>query len=115
MKLGNFFYTGNFDLCLFKNRESFLLYLYNGHIFCMLQINKSDCVNVLNKNFIFVCSLVADQKPQNNNLSGLCGFLTQFQLYKTAKIKFSGKGYKLKKTSANSINLMFNRAHITYV
>ena len=40
-------------------------------------------------------------------------FLMQFNLSKFTKIKFSGKGYKIKKNSINSIVLLFNRAHIT--
>jgi hypothetical protein len=40
-------------------------------------------------------------------------FILQFIKYKYTKIKFSGKGYKIKKYKNNSIILMFNRSHIT--
>ena len=38
--------------------------------------------------------------------------LKQFCFYKALKIKFTGKGYKIKKVSTNSILFVFNRAHL---
>jgi len=39
----------------------------------------------------------------------------QFLLYNIQKIKFLGKGYKIKKISTNMFNFIFNRAHKTFL
>ena len=40
-------------------------------------------------------------------------FLKQFSLNEFTKIKFTGKGYKIRKNSPKSMILLFNRAHIS--
>ena len=40
-------------------------------------------------------------------------FIKQFYLCNFTKIKFSGKGYKIKKNSKQSLILLFNRSHTT--
>jgi hypothetical protein len=40
-------------------------------------------------------------------------FIKQFNFFNFTKIKFTGKGYKIKKNSNKSVVLLFNRAHTT--
>jgi ribosomal protein L6P/L9E len=42
-------------------------------------------------------------------------FFQQFSTYRHIKIKFAGKGYKIKKNTQNSLVFLFNRAHITNI
>jgi hypothetical protein len=42
-------------------------------------------------------------------------FLKQFNLCNFSKIKFTGKGYKIKKNTKSSLVLLFNRAHTTVI
>jgi len=42
-------------------------------------------------------------------------FLRQFFFCVFTKVKFMGKGYKIKKNNHNNIMLLFNRAHITNI
>ena len=39
--------------------------------------------------------------------------MKQFYLYAFCKLKFAGKGYKIKKNNISNIMLLFNRSHIT--
>ena len=49
----------------------------------------------------------------NSNIQEIKNFLNQMSLFLFTKIKFSGKGYKIKKSRTKSLGLLFNRAHIT--
>jgi hypothetical protein len=101
----------NFKVSLFSSKSQTYVYVYNNNHYCFIKIAKavklciknSNCVEILNS------SVALTSKATN----GLNSFLKQFYFYEHSKIKFAGKGYKIKKNSNKSIILLFNRAHIT--
>ena len=72
------------------------------------QRKTKDNINLMNSTFL---------KLKVNNLQNkkLNWFLKQFYICAFNKIKFSGKGYKIKKNSKQSLILLFNRSHITII
>lgn len=85
------------------------MYIYLGKIFLILIFPDLCKVELLGSNGIAVPNYSAE------SCSGfrLSSYLRQLYWYEFAKIKFRGKGYKIRKSSCKSIFLQFNRAHIT--
>lgn len=110
-------YLGNFNRSIFRENRNLYVYLYSNYMFSILKISESSRVYILDNNCVGIetTEVFISQKNSVKIENSILDFLAQLQFYKNFKIKFSGKGYKLKKTSKNSSNLMFNRAHITYV
>lgn len=108
-------YLGNFNVCVFKEGCDFFIYLYLDYMFCVLKINNTNQLYMLNNNYISIENQNTNKHQHKTAIKLLNNFLEQFNSYKHIKIKLLGKGYKLKKSSTNSANLMINRAHITYV
>lgn len=86
------------------------MYLYNKKYSIFLKISlelkiiSSQCLIIKKKqNFI------------HNYNSILQKYFVQIQSFDYVKIKFSGKGYKIKKTNNKHLVLLFNRAHITHL
>jgi hypothetical protein len=95
----------NFKVSIFKKKKNIYIYIYNTTYFCLIKINSKIEFNIKSDKFMEI--------KLNNRINDLSVFLEQFYLYKYAKIKFTGKGYKIKKNTRNSIILLFNRAHTT--
>jgi len=111
-------YLGNFNVCIAKEDCFLYIYLHTGHVFGSIKIHESNPVYMLDNNYVGVEIRGEDVTSQQDITiieENVLDFLKQLHSYKNFKIKLAGKGYKLKKTSKNSANLMFNRAHITYV
>ena len=97
----------NFDLSIFKKNTLTYLYLYNINYCCFLKISKGVKVKIISRQTIGVYN------NNKNELNLVNFFLKQFDLCKSSKIKFTGKGYKIKKNSKESLILLFNRSHTT--
>jgi hypothetical protein len=98
----------NFNLSIFKNNGTIYLYIYNTNYFCFLKFSKKTEIKIkINK------SLEIGNNSGVIVLEKIKYFLNQFYFYKFIKIKFTGKGYKIKKNSNKSMILLFNRAHTT--
>ena len=104
----------NLKLSIFKINDFVWLYIYNKNYSIFLKIKSSsfkikstNTVVVLNKNVCLKDMFILDKKLYN--------FVKQIDTYLYVKIKFSGKGYKIKKNNNNNLLLLFNRAHITNI
>ena len=97
----------NFNLSVFKKNILIYLYIYNSSYYCFFKINKNTKIKIKNKQIIEIYN---QQKQKLNNINF---FIKQFALCDSSKIKFAGKGYKIKKNSKESLILLFNRSHTT--
>jgi len=105
-------YLNGFNLSIFKKNSKKYIYIYNDNYFCVLNFNNN--VNIMLKNQKYI--ELKYNKPQVNKVYNYIGkFLKQFTLYEFTKIKFTGKGYKIKKNTSKSMVLIFNRAHMTTI
>ena len=93
----------SFNFSLFKKKNTFLLYLYNNKYSILLKL----------KNLKIISSQAILLKSQIKNKIHLYNYIKQINNYMFIKIKFTGKGYKIKKNNNKNIVLLFNRAHIT--
>jgi hypothetical protein len=97
----------NFDLSIFKKNILIYLYIYNVNYYCFFKINKEVKIKIKNKQVIEIYN------QKQKNLNSINTFIRQFALCDSSKIKFTGKGYKIKKNSKESLILLFNRSHTT--
>ena len=103
----------NYNFSILKKNVGMYLYIYNKYYYCLINFNKNTeiklinqiTLKIINKNFIKDVNLFDIKK--------LNFFIKQFNFTQFNKIKFTGKGYKIKKNSNKSIVLLFNRAHTT--
>jgi len=101
----------NYNLSIFKSRNLIFLYIYNQNYFCLIKISTIEIKFNLRNEKTFE---ILYKKPQLFNISEkINNFVKQFCVCEFSKIKFTGKGYKIKKNTINNIQLLFNRAHIT--
>ncbi len=98
----------NFNLSIFKNNGTIYLYIYNINYFCFLKFSKKIEIKIQTNKL-----LEMESNSNTITVEKIKYFLNQFYFYKFTKIKFTGKGYKIKKNSNKSIVLLFNRAHTT--
>jgi len=82
------------------------VYLYNANIFIIITFNKNIKIFFNEDFFLIKKNLFAFNKHLQN-------FIAQFFFYKNLKIKFLGKGFKIKKKQKKSVFFVFNRSHIT--
>lgn len=99
----------NFDLSIFRKNLSIYFYIYNTNYCCFLKTNKTTKIKIRNNKTIEVYN------QKQNKINNFESFIKQFALCETSKIKFTGKGYKIKKNSKKSLMLLFNRSHITTI
>ena len=97
----------NFDLSIFKKNTYVYIYIYNIYYCCCFKISKK--IKIKNRFSIEI----RNQNSKEVNLINL--FVKQFSLCQLSKIKFTGKGYKIKKNTKNSLILLFNRSHLTTI
>lgn len=103
-KKGNLISLWTFNLSIFTKNFKNYIYIYNSVYFCIIRTPTTIKI----ENNFYLRILENDQLLKKIN-----NFLKQFYLCEFSKIKFTGKGYKIKKNSKKSIILLFNRAHIT--
>ena len=95
-----------FNLSVLKKKKLIYIYIYNNNFFCIFKT--SSVVNIMNNTFLRITKI--DIQTNKLNL-----FIRQFYQCTFSKIKFSGKGYKIKKNSKQSLILLFNRSHTTTI
>ena len=101
----------NYNLSIFKNKNLIFLYIYNQNYFCLIKISTIEIKFNLKNERAFE---ILYKKPQLFNISKkINNFIKQFCVCEFSKIKFAGKGYKIKKNTINNVQLLFNRSHIT--
>ena len=102
----------NQKISILKKNGLFYIYIYNKNFFLILKTNL--LVGIKNSNeFLFF-----EKGTINRRLQGkqdLNSFLKQFYMYSYSKLKFTGKGYKIKKNKKCNMMLLFNRSHITNI
>ena len=99
--------TTNYKISLLKKKNITYLYMYNNYFMIILKIKYP--VKFLDKKKISISS-------NNTNIRNtVSSFIKQFIFWKFIKIKFFGKGFKIKKNSTSNMLLLFNRAHITNI
>jgi len=107
------FFLKNQNYSVFKNKTTYHIYVYNIYFFFLIKLSNTTRLKIIsNKQF---------EISQNNLKKSLDCFyqfdryIEQFDRYMYAKIKFAGKGYKIRKRNYHSITLVFNKAHITTI
>jgi len=103
--LKNLINLQNFNFSIIKKEKSTYLIIYNKNFYSIIKIRKG--VKILNNLYLELIGVEARVIKSINE------FLKQFYLCNFTKIKFTGKGYKIKKNSKQSIVLLFNRSHTT--
>lgn len=98
-------YLYNCNYSIIKKNNFSYLYVYNYNYKCIIKVKSN--IKILNR-----LSLIININGVGNVIDK---FIKQFYLSNVVKIKFTGKGYKIKKNTSNNIQLLFNRAHITNV
>lgn len=103
-----------FNLSIFKNKK-IIIYIYNKNYFYILKLNNIFLKNFLvtkinnNLNFITFSNFFFTKK-----IFTLKSILLAWSFYFFKKIKFSGKGFRIKKNKKKKNFLLeFNKSHIT--
>ena len=103
----NILNTNNFNISILLCKNMIYIYAYNKHFYCFFKMLKSSNLKLNNNSYLEIESYF------NTKYVNMNDFLKQFYLCRSAKIKFTGKGYKIKKNTKKSVILRFNKAHIT--
>lgn len=93
------------NISIFKKGKIVYLYIYNNNYYCFIKISSS--VNIKLKSTTII------EFWSKHKIDDIKFYIKQFYLNEYSKIKFTGKGYKIKKNTQNSLVLLFNRAHTT--
>lgn len=112
MVFKNILPLNNFNLSIFKKTHQIHVYVYNSNYYVIIKISTKTKFHLNKDNCI---SLSYDKPSPNIDLYSIKMFLKQLYLCDFAKIKFTGKGYKIKKNNPQSVVLLFNRAHTTVI
>jgi len=91
------------------------IYPYVYKISCIKNNNTEYYYYATVKNYFFLLKVHKNNKILNQTNTHFNFFIKQFCLCLFTKIKFTGKGYKIKKNNKHNMMLLFNRAHITNV
>lgn len=114
----------NFKLSVITIKKVKLFFIYKKFFFVIIKHNNT----LLKKNSNFFGVFLQNEKifffkknknihpePKNENFfKKVQIFLRQLYLYNFCKIKFTGKGYKIKKKK-NLFSFLFNRSHRTKI
>lgn len=94
-----------FNTSIFKKKTGLYMYIYNNNYYCIIKVLKP--IQIINNTFIKITD--GSEKIQNK----INFFLKQFYICSFTKIKFTGKGYKIKKNKPQGLVMLFNRSHTT--
>jgi len=104
--MANIINIQGFNLSIFKKQgKGVCLFIYNTNYYCVITILNE--INIINTHSV---KIISDDKRIHNKVNA---FLRQFYLCNFTKIKFTGKGYKIKKNSKQSLIMLFNKSHTT--
>lgn len=101
----------NFKISVLKNKISLYVYIYNNTFYCLLRLNNTVNLKIISNKYVNLKHNLF-KEALNKDIKD---FLLQFYFYHFVKIKFAGKGYKIKKNTKQSMLLLFNRAHTTTI
>ena len=105
-------FLNNFNISIFYKSDQVYIYVYNSNYYSIIKVSRNTKA-ILNKDNCM--ELTFKEFSTRTALHQVKFFLKQFYLCDFAKIKFSGKGYKIRKNSTKSLVLLFNRAHTTTI
>ncbi len=104
--MANLINIQGFNLSVFKKKDKGVcLFIYNTNYYCVITILNE--INIINTHSI---KIISDNKRIHTKVNA---FLRQFYLCNFTKIKFTGKGYKIKKNTKQSLIMLFNKSHTT--
>jgi hypothetical protein len=99
----------NSSFSIFKINSCAWIYIYNNNYSIFLKLNMLCNIRLISSKTI----IIKKHKYQEYISTHIKKYIQQLYNYECIKIKFSGKGYKIKKNNNKSLILLFNRAHIT--
>lgn len=106
-------YLKNYNFSVIKNKNAIYTFVYNNTYFIII---KNNTVNILHLRSIHSMLLIIQNILLKVNIKVIFRyFLAQFIKYRTYKIKFAGKGYKIKKPTKKSFRFLFNKSHICII
>lgn len=98
-----------FNVSIFKKNNLLYVYVYNNIYYSLIRISQKAKIKLKTRLVLEI------NNKQSINTNHFKIFLKQFTVCESSKIKFTGKGYKIKKNSKKSLMLLFNRSHITTI
>lgn len=96
-----------YNISIFKKKRYLYIYIYNNIFYFVLRMSQTTKMRLKTGLALEISNL------KQIRLNEVKIFLKQFTVWESSKIKFAGKGYKIKKNTKNSLILLFNRSHIT--
>ena len=103
--IANIINLQNFNFSVLKKDSVTYLIIYNNNFYSIIRMRKK--IKILNNLYLELIGV------NTKTIKLIDSFLKQFYQCNFTKIKFTGKGYKIKKNSKQSIILLFNRSHTT--
>lgn len=97
----------NNNLSIFNKKKHVYVYVYNSTYCCFLKFSKNLKIKLKTNTTLEMVNVC------KKSVLKVSKYLHQFFFCNFVKIKFTGKGYKIKKNNKKSMILLFNRAHIT--
>lgn len=105
-------YLGNINFIFLKKKKDKYIYLYTDNIYFFIKITN---INFFNQNSKTLSLVFFDYFVQKKGITNYWNFFFKnWQNLFFRKIKFKGKGYKIKKKN-KKINFFFGRAHLTSI
>jgi len=117
----------NYNTTFIKNSvNTNLIYLYNSNFYIIIKDSLRKKLNIKNQNYLYIylkSRLWVDMQKNNPKKylfvcefisKNIIKFLNQFYKYEFYKLKFGGKGYKIRKKN-KIFFFLFNRAHPTRI
>jgi len=110
------FFLKNQNYSVFKNKNIYHIYIYNIYFFFLIKLCNTTKLKILsNKQFEISQNSIKRLSDLSDCIYQFDKYIAQFDKYMYAKIKFAGKGYKIRKRNYRSVTLVFNKAHITTI
>lgn len=107
----------NFNFSILKCNNYLYIYTYNNTYSTLLKNSINNKLHLCNTSslLLIISSFTKNTISKNNFKTIFRNFTAQFVKYKTYKIKFTGKGYKIKKPTKKSFRFLFNKSHICII
>lgn len=99
----------NYNYSIIKRDNCLYLHIYNKLFYIMFKNTGSGKIKLKSSNTL--CVEIEDFWNRTNSGKAIRPYFIQFLKYKYYKIKFIGKGYKIKKKKKKTLFFFFNRSH----
>lgn len=103
----------NYKFSIVKTNNSVYTFIYGKIFYIVIKNNTKNILHLLSVRSMYL--VIQDILLKLDENDPLRLFLAQFIKYKTFKIKFTGKGYKIKKPTKKSFRFLFNKSHICVI